>query len=1178
MMKPMTKHSLLRNLLVARYFKPNKEEQGISLLLALMMGLVLITGATGLLIRQQMTRKIGSSESYQQMAETAASNGFNRIISELNNDRPASYRGYLYAIENRCLDPVDAPAECESASDHYYWSLLGSKAVPVGLGELCANTSAGLPVHPEGSKMVWPTDTVPFSEDKKETLRDDGKEPIQTFYRLRSYRPELGKSGNGQGRFSVEGLVKRVGAEDNEYLARTLLTRTLSIETKVPEVAVMASRHYNLGPARINGPGVIIVDVATADGFPAGCNATNLLNIVKGNNSNQPDLGSHIWPVLERGMLSPVFYEGDDTKDKEPDGDHDRIWSFDDSAKGASGCEDSVVCTSSHSNGKPKKPEGVEITGSWGGSSTDDDGHGGISGSGTDGGSSNNQRHDDHKGHDHAKHPHDDHKQSGNKNAKYWADKKLATPPAGFSPIDYVRPTDSQLTPERLIERRRNEKEAAQWSTKIKQRKTKECEDTLARGYANSWPDRDKGVQKCADWGMWSSKNPITLKVKILNEDKTEGSYQTVRTTLNITPEQYAQRLWSYERQKKKVLEDFYAHKGSYDKPNIEQSWSNVCEKNYASTHKKPLDKTIGRGIQGIGARNRYRIICDELVYGGFSSRQSAEGSNITKNTKYWTDKNLIPPPAGTSPFDYMRPADSQLTDQRKRQRSNREKQFNSWSMSKQNQQKEWCQKQLNRARTSNWWDTNEVIKCGDWGMWADEESSRAKDQLSPLRFTYLMDQLEKRKKGQLQGFYDKNNQRVSNKWEGTKRYCEKWWTNPNHRHNWDQGAIGRGLNGMSPMHYLRIKCEEVIYKDLKKTIPNTHIVTNKHDGHKGHDHAKHPHDHHSGHGHGQHTHDGQAGNGQVGNGQGTNKGPEDWVVKISKDDICSNKGNVCHLYVENINLKNTKVLIENDTRPVVIHLVKSTTVVNTSHNIQDKSGQQAGQQKADQQTPKLSATQMEAGRKRFERMNASQKKNWENYCPRVQASTKTHNKHLPPDHRMFTQCIETGHWVVNNVSGSSGSRDANTTTQNKINRIFKLTDTSTFCGVDKGKEACNEKPERLVITSTDGDDSLTCDKPSNLELTIAGESLPSAWISLPKGRIQLSGDASMRGVIWADNFCSQGNALKLTTKQKNNADESIVKAADSLWNLNRHTSFKAYGRSITRGIRGNLFDIFKRW
>ncbi|MCP4799658.1 MAG: hypothetical protein GY893_06865, partial [bacterium] len=228
----MKKPSLLRNLLVARCFKPNKEEQGISLLLALMMGLVLITGATGLLIRQQMTRKIGSSESYQQMAETAASNGFNRIISELNNDRPASYRGYLYAIENRCLDPVDAPAECEPASDHYYWSLLGSKAVPVGLGELCANTSAGLPVHPEGSKMVWPTDTVPFSKDKTETLRDDGKKPIQTFYRLRSYRPEIGKSGNGQGRYRVGGLGKLVGCKEHGYAARKLRTRKLAMETK----------------------------------------------------------------------------------------------------------------------------------------------------------------------------------------------------------------------------------------------------------------------------------------------------------------------------------------------------------------------------------------------------------------------------------------------------------------------------------------------------------------------------------------------------------------------------------------------------------------------------------------------------------------------------------------------------------------------------------------------------------------------------------------------------------------------------------------------------------------------------------------------------------------------------------------------------------------------------------
>ena len=69
-----------------------KQEQGLSMLIAMMMGMVLMAGVTGLLLRQLMARKLGASESYQQMAETAALNGFNRILSELNNNDNGTYK------------------------------------------------------------------------------------------------------------------------------------------------------------------------------------------------------------------------------------------------------------------------------------------------------------------------------------------------------------------------------------------------------------------------------------------------------------------------------------------------------------------------------------------------------------------------------------------------------------------------------------------------------------------------------------------------------------------------------------------------------------------------------------------------------------------------------------------------------------------------------------------------------------------------------------------------------------------------------------------------------------------------------------------------------------------------------------------------------------------------------
>lgn len=1103
MMNPMTKNPLLRNLLVARYFKPNKEEKGISLLLALMMGLVLITGATGLLMRQQMTRKIGSSESYQQMAETAASNGFNRIISELNNDRQASYRGYLYAIENRCLDPVDAPAECEPASDHYYWSLLGSKAVPVGLGELCANTSAGLPVHPEGSKMVWPTNTVPFSKDKTETLRDDGKEPIQTFYRLRSYRPELGKSGNGQGRFSVEGLVKRVGAKDNEYLARTLLTRTLSIETKVPEVAVMASRHFNLGPARINGPGVIIVDVDTTDGFPTGCNATNLLNIVKGNNSNDPDLGSLIWPVLERGMLSPVFYERDDTKDKEPDSDLDRIWNFDDSAKGASGCEESVVCTSSHSNGKPKKPEGVEITGSWGENATVV--NGGQLESRTEGSGTHNQ----------------------NWSIGFRIPK---INPALSRPIEVnVSSRERELT----LQGYENAKRAKlNWYNNLGNPEKIGYQRYCKESFDPKTPLSGERISS----GSLSSWNIIKEKKRLYGGLAYTSPYFIICNQI----------LKGSVPNGVDLIDTFYAYKAP-----ATSSLSEARKKERESNIKKFQSMSTS-------AKNQQRRECSTNLRNRQNAAGNLDDDGMIKTCgdyelagmKQWTYSPHIYQPPGnwyysdltiSSSFDDTRPPNSELTNEREKEIDDRAKQFREWSITKQNEQKEWCQKLLERARDINNWDTDDVIKCGDWGMW---------------------------------------------EWGRTKRACGQWWARPDFLDKTYKVPGGMWLHGMSPTHYLRIRCEGITHKDL------------------------------------------------YGQAEGKNNQQEDWVVKISKDDICKGRGNVCHLYVENINLKNTKVLIENQDRPIVIHLVKSKTVqqtptlspaqmesgrirfegmtsiqktnwenyckrmqasikthnkhlapndrmftqcIETGHWVTNSlAGGIAGQQNLVKKTPTLSSSQMESGRKRFEGMTYYMKKDWEKFCKHVQASITTINKHLPADHSMFIQCIETGHWAANNVDASSGANNANI--QNKVNGIFKITDTSSLCGVDKGKEICNEKPERLVITSTDGDGSLACDNPSNLELTFVGASLPSSWISLPKGRVKITGDANMRGVIWANSFCSQGNSLQLNTNQKDNADESVVKAADLLWDLNRHASFKAYGRSITRGVRGNLFDIFKRW
>ena len=53
-----------------------KDESGIAILLALMLGLVLSAGASALLINQLYAKRLSSSESYQQISEAAALNGF----------------------------------------------------------------------------------------------------------------------------------------------------------------------------------------------------------------------------------------------------------------------------------------------------------------------------------------------------------------------------------------------------------------------------------------------------------------------------------------------------------------------------------------------------------------------------------------------------------------------------------------------------------------------------------------------------------------------------------------------------------------------------------------------------------------------------------------------------------------------------------------------------------------------------------------------------------------------------------------------------------------------------------------------------------------------------------------------------------------------------------------------
>ena len=329
----------------------SKNERGIALLMTLIMGALLIAGANALIIRQLTARKLGASESYQQMAETAAISGFNRILSQLNNPTRSAYKGYLYSLDN-------------NPNDGWNWKAL--KGIqPPSLEEACVQTNGNyaLPTHPQAvstNSLVWPTDTVPLLSEApltSNTLRDDGKTDLQSYYRLRSFESDFA-SNQATGIFTVEGLVKRAGSPNSEILARTLLTRSIDIKFVVASpndwAIINAAQFADIGNITIDGKGLIAWNVDKL--WPIECSQSKLKSkiaapsaIIKGDNERQYILGTTeklplIWPVIERGIPGSLLYEANRRNDT-LSGEH-RVWSFDDSdtINRGDNCVNNVAC------------------------------------------------------------------------------------------------------------------------------------------------------------------------------------------------------------------------------------------------------------------------------------------------------------------------------------------------------------------------------------------------------------------------------------------------------------------------------------------------------------------------------------------------------------------------------------------------------------------------------------------------------------------------------------------------------------------------------------------------------------------------------------------------------------------------------------------------------------------
>lgn len=325
-----------------------KGEEGIALALTLLMSVVLLGGLTALMMRMIGSRKLSSSESYQQLAEAAAVNGFNRILATLNNPEKDAYLGFLYQISNL-------------QNDGYAWG--GTPRI----SEPCAANRQSIP--------DWHSSLVALQEPG-ETAREDNSGNLTTHYRLRKYQ---GPESQSSAQFEIEGVVKREGSQNN-YEARSLLRRSLFVNSAVATAddwAVLAARDLDLGSLQITKGGknwgneidpikggMIIKLLPNLETFinSDSCGSTNLLATVKANSSKQANLSERIWPVANIGsnewdIPTPTYFNGDGTRDE---GDYSngttRIWAFDDSSSNpiednplGIPCEESyiysIVCT-----------------------------------------------------------------------------------------------------------------------------------------------------------------------------------------------------------------------------------------------------------------------------------------------------------------------------------------------------------------------------------------------------------------------------------------------------------------------------------------------------------------------------------------------------------------------------------------------------------------------------------------------------------------------------------------------------------------------------------------------------------------------------------------------------------------------------------------------------------------
>ena len=115
-------------------------------------------------------------------------------------------------------------------------------------------------------------------------------------------------------------------------------------------------------------------------------------------------------------------------------------------------------------------------------------------------------------------------------------------------------------------------------------------------------------------------------------------------------------------------------------------------------------------------------------------------------------------------------------------------------------------------------------------------------------------------------------------------------------------------------------------------------------------------------------------------------------------------------------------------------------------------------------------------------------------------------------------------------------------------------------------------KAENLAIVATSGDNPTDCTKNANQVLRFSGNSLPEAIVLMASGRISITSQASMNGLLWARNICATPG-INISSVNRNG--DNIIDGLANTWQFDSSVSF---GRTFTRGIRGTALDMFRKW